>query len=266
MPRGRHFACLAARPPEQIAIGGLPRFRETPVPVRTGGEYVAGLKARPRDVWVGGEKVDDVTALPAFRRPVARLAELFDLQHGKGAARYPHLPLAFHRRSRRDGLHAGPRRGRSPEEARRVPRLRGGDARHDGAVAGLHELHAARLRRGGGSVRPRRRALRREHGPLLRVRPRERFVPDACADVAAERPLEGVVGPGGAGPPSRAGLGIGGRHRRQRRADDRDDGPGGRRGPDLQHSGPAAGGQTARAGFRGPDRCAGAAPDLPRAL
>ena len=51
------------------------------MPVRTGGEYVAGLKARPREVWVGGEKADDVTLHPAFRRPVARLAGLFDLQH-----------------------------------------------------------------------------------------------------------------------------------------------------------------------------------------
>ena len=51
------------------------------MPVRTGEQFVAGLKARPRDVWIGGEKVDDVTAHPAFRRPTARLAALFDLQH-----------------------------------------------------------------------------------------------------------------------------------------------------------------------------------------
>ena len=51
------------------------------MPVRTGAEYLAGLKARAREVWVGGEQVDDVTAHPAFRRPVARLAALFDLQH-----------------------------------------------------------------------------------------------------------------------------------------------------------------------------------------
>ena len=55
------------------------------MPVRTGGEFIAGLKARPRDVWVGGEKVGDVAAHPAFRRPVTRLAALFDLQHDEAA-------------------------------------------------------------------------------------------------------------------------------------------------------------------------------------
>ena len=56
------------------------------MPVRTGDEFVAGLKARPREVWIGGERADDVADHPAFRRPVARLAGLFDLQHDPAQA------------------------------------------------------------------------------------------------------------------------------------------------------------------------------------
>ena len=49
--------------------------------VRSGSEFIAGLKARPREVWVEGRKVTDVTADPVFRRPVEAIAHLFDLQH-----------------------------------------------------------------------------------------------------------------------------------------------------------------------------------------
>jgi anthranilate 3-monooxygenase (FAD) / 4-hydroxyphenylacetate 3-monooxygenase len=49
--------------------------------VRTGAEFIAGLKARPREVWLRGKRVDDVTTHPAFARPLAHLAGLYDLQH-----------------------------------------------------------------------------------------------------------------------------------------------------------------------------------------
>ncbi|SFF54554.1 4-hydroxyphenylacetate 3-monooxygenase, oxygenase component [Blastococcus tunisiensis] len=48
--------------------------------VRSGKEYVEGLRARPREVWLRGERVDDVTAHPAFVRPIAQLASLYDMQ------------------------------------------------------------------------------------------------------------------------------------------------------------------------------------------
>ena len=47
---------------------------------RDGKSYISGLKAHPRDVWVAGRKVDDVTTDPAFRRPVAAMAMLYDCQ------------------------------------------------------------------------------------------------------------------------------------------------------------------------------------------
>jgi anthranilate 3-monooxygenase (FAD)/4-hydroxyphenylacetate 3-monooxygenase len=48
---------------------------------RSGAEFIAGLKRHPRDVWVKGERVEDVTTHPAFRGAVEQLARLYDLQN-----------------------------------------------------------------------------------------------------------------------------------------------------------------------------------------
>jgi 4-hydroxyphenylacetate 3-monooxygenase len=51
------------------------------MPARTGAEYLTGLrKARP-EIWIGGERVDDVTAHPAFRNGARSLARLYDMQY-----------------------------------------------------------------------------------------------------------------------------------------------------------------------------------------
>jgi 4-hydroxyphenylacetate 3-monooxygenase oxygenase component len=47
---------------------------------RGGQSYISGLRARPKDVWVSGRKVDDVTRDPVFRRPVASMAMIYDCQ------------------------------------------------------------------------------------------------------------------------------------------------------------------------------------------
>ncbi len=51
------------------------------MPVRTGTEYIKGLKDRPREVWIDGERVNDVTAHPALRNGVRSVAALYDMQH-----------------------------------------------------------------------------------------------------------------------------------------------------------------------------------------
>jgi 4-hydroxyphenylacetate 3-monooxygenase oxygenase component len=48
--------------------------------VRGGNSYLSGLKAHPKDAWISGRKVQDVTSDPAFRRPVATMAKLYDYQ------------------------------------------------------------------------------------------------------------------------------------------------------------------------------------------
>jgi 4-hydroxyphenylacetate 3-monooxygenase oxygenase component len=47
---------------------------------RNGREFIEGLRQNPREVWVAGRRVDDVTTDPVFRRPVQSIAELYDLQ------------------------------------------------------------------------------------------------------------------------------------------------------------------------------------------
>ena len=51
------------------------------MPARTGAEYIKGLKDRPRDIWIRGERVDDVTTHPAFRNGALSIAALYDMQH-----------------------------------------------------------------------------------------------------------------------------------------------------------------------------------------
>ncbi len=48
--------------------------------IRTGQQYIDSLRARPRDVWVQGQRVDDVTAHPTFAASVRQLARLYDAQ------------------------------------------------------------------------------------------------------------------------------------------------------------------------------------------
>ena len=48
---------------------------------RTGAEYVGGLCGDGREVWIGGERVQDVTAHPAFQGSLRGIAGYFDWQH-----------------------------------------------------------------------------------------------------------------------------------------------------------------------------------------
>ena len=48
---------------------------------RTGEEYVNGLRADGREVWLGAERVRDVTAHPAFAGSLRGMAGFFDWQH-----------------------------------------------------------------------------------------------------------------------------------------------------------------------------------------
>lgn len=49
--------------------------------IRTGKQYIQGLRQGSREVWLRGERVADVTTHRAFARPLAHTASLFDLQH-----------------------------------------------------------------------------------------------------------------------------------------------------------------------------------------
>ncbi len=51
------------------------------MPARTGAEYIAGLRERAADIYIGGERVPDVTGHPAFAGGLRTIAGLLDLQH-----------------------------------------------------------------------------------------------------------------------------------------------------------------------------------------
>ena len=51
------------------------------MPARTGKEYILGLKEHPREVWLDGERITDVTEHPAFRNGIKSVAALYDMQN-----------------------------------------------------------------------------------------------------------------------------------------------------------------------------------------
>ena len=51
------------------------------MPARTGEQYLQGLRERPPEVWVGGERVKDVTTHPGFANGARSVADLYDMQH-----------------------------------------------------------------------------------------------------------------------------------------------------------------------------------------
>ena len=51
------------------------------MPARTGDEYVAGLRAKPPQLYLQGERVTDPTTHPGLCNGVRTLARLYDMQH-----------------------------------------------------------------------------------------------------------------------------------------------------------------------------------------
>jgi anthranilate 3-monooxygenase (FAD) / 4-hydroxyphenylacetate 3-monooxygenase len=49
--------------------------------IRSGAQYIEGLRNRPRNVWLDGERIGDVSEHPAFAPAVRAIAQLYDLQH-----------------------------------------------------------------------------------------------------------------------------------------------------------------------------------------
>jgi len=50
------------------------------MPARTGREYLEGLRSQEREVWLGGERVQDVTTHPALASGARAIASLYDMQ------------------------------------------------------------------------------------------------------------------------------------------------------------------------------------------
>src|SRR5712692_8251273 len=54
---------------------------EESMPARTGQQYINGLREQEREVWLGGERVRDVTTHQGLSGGVRAIAHLYDLQH-----------------------------------------------------------------------------------------------------------------------------------------------------------------------------------------
>ena len=50
---------------------------------RTGAQYLAGLQRDGREIWLGGERIDDVVSHPRLGAAARSMAALFDLQHAR---------------------------------------------------------------------------------------------------------------------------------------------------------------------------------------
>src|SRR5256884_4555796 len=53
----------------------------TAMPARTGKEYLAGLREQRREIYLGGQRVEDVTAFPGLANGARSVAALYDMQH-----------------------------------------------------------------------------------------------------------------------------------------------------------------------------------------
>ena len=51
------------------------------MPARTGQEYIRGLQAQEREIWLRGERVKDVATHPGLANGVRAIAGLYDMQH-----------------------------------------------------------------------------------------------------------------------------------------------------------------------------------------
>ena len=51
------------------------------MPARTGQQYIEGLRAQEREVWLGGERVKDVTRHKGLAGGGRAIAGLYDMQH-----------------------------------------------------------------------------------------------------------------------------------------------------------------------------------------
>jgi anthranilate 3-monooxygenase (FAD)/4-hydroxyphenylacetate 3-monooxygenase len=49
--------------------------------IRSGAQYIEGLKSRRPEIWLGGRKVTDVVNEEVFRQPIREIAKLYDMQH-----------------------------------------------------------------------------------------------------------------------------------------------------------------------------------------
>jgi 4-hydroxyphenylacetate 3-monooxygenase oxygenase component len=90
---------------------------------RTGSQFLEGLRRTKREIWVEGERIDDVTAHPKLRGGAEGLAAIFDRQHTYAA----------------DCLFADPQTGEPTNVSHMIPRSRDDLRRRHAGITRLSE-------------------------------------------------------------------------------------------------------------------------------
>lgn len=49
--------------------------------IRTGAQYIEGVKSRKPEVWLSGRKITNLFDEPVFKQPILEIAKLYDMQH-----------------------------------------------------------------------------------------------------------------------------------------------------------------------------------------
>ena len=64
------------------------------MPAKTGKQYIDGLKKANNNVYIGGERVEDVTTHPAFKNVIQSMANLLicSMKNRKKCCTSPRLP------------------------------------------------------------------------------------------------------------------------------------------------------------------------------
>ncbi len=158
------------------------------MPARTGQQYIEGLRAQEREVWLGGERVRDVTRHKGLAGGVRAIAGLYDMQHDAELRSVMTYPSPIDRRAGRPLVRHADDQGGARNPQQDDAELGALDLRHDGPLARFHERDVRRLGRGRRLLRREAARIRRQHAALCRIHPRKRRDADPCADQSAAQP------------------------------------------------------------------------------
>ena len=200
--------------------------------LKTGREHLEGLRDG-RTVYIGGEKVDDVTTHPAFAAAAQTVADMYD------AKRAPENLDTYSFEEDGERYSTWYLRAKSKDDLRKRLKCHKGIADMTYGMFGRSPDHVSGFVTGhvDPAVRLRYRGLevRRQPGRLLRALPQERRLRDLCRATAPGRAQPGILHapePAGADP-------LGNRRARRRHRDQRHEDAGDQRRSSATTSGSA---------------------------
>ena len=233
--------------------------------VRSGSEFIEGLRRNPREVWAHGRRITNVADDPVFARPVRAIADLYDLQVS------PEHRDAMTTQEGGETFGTSfliPRSRRATLVKRRLAMKVWAEASFGLLGRSPDFLNTVLMAwaENADFFGQRGAAIRRQCSQLLPPLPRARLVRHPRHRQSADRPLAPLARAGRSVRPSRRGRGDQGGPDRARRQDARHPRPDRRRAPGLSRTRHPRGRRPLRPGIRHSLRHQGAAIHLPRAV